>query len=69
MANNQSTKTEAPKRNSRKRARGMSQKAGKFTAATTGRVVKPLPVPPRLGEERIRDAVKAVIEKRNGLKG
>ena len=33
----------------------------KFKVDETGRIVKPLPVPPRLGEARIRDAVEEVI--------
>lgn len=37
--------------------------AGKFTAVKTGRVVKSLPMPPRLGESRIRNAVRAVVKK------
>jgi len=34
---------------------------GKFTAAKTGRVVKSLPVEPRLGRERIQTAVKSYV--------
>jgi hypothetical protein len=43
--------------------RGRNPSTSEFVPDKTGRVVKPLPAKPRLGEARIRDAVKAVVKK------
>jgi large subunit ribosomal protein L11 len=36
---------------------------GKFESAKTGRVVKPSPVEPRLGKDRIQEAVRSVVRR------